>query len=343
MIYSPNDKRCLAMKAIRMLKPGIMVLAALGVSTAASSETGGPWYLSTTPQVFYEGYSGSDQWDSLSGIGLFFDADYLEKAGLTAGYNYTRAEFSSSTSSVDQDTWFLSGRWHFYPDQVPGKITTRLDGYILNNDDPTGSSDNVKVIAPMVSFINHSKTRYLDIGFAYSDYGSSTSVLGLDAHKNRLNSKKFPDPNNPTSVTESLSVKQWTFTGGFAFGPHNDWLRLRAYFIDPSSDLRARGTSDTTALEVKWTRRLQSRALLGMDTVHVGALLGNRVLAVDPDAAVVYNLSDKQTGSVFGSGEWKLKNQWRALVAAGVEGYENNLINDDYTGYYIYSNLKYDW
>jgi hypothetical protein len=291
------------------------MLVAFGVPAEASSESSGPWYLSTTPQVVYEGYSGSDERDSLTGIGLFLDADYLEKAEFTAGYNYTRVEFKSGTSSIDQNTWFLSGRWNFYPDQVPGKVTARLDGYIIDKDDEdlTGSTDNVKVIAPMVSFVNHSKTRYLDIGYAYSDYGSSSSV------------------------------NQFTMTGSFAFGQHDDWLQLRAYYMDLSGDLRDRGTNDTTALEVKWTRRLQSRALLGMDTAHVGALLGNRVLAVDPDAAVVYNLSDKQTGSIFGSGEWKLNNQWRALVAAGVEGYENNLINDDYTGYYIYSNLKYDW
>ncbi|MEA2080933.1 MAG: hypothetical protein U9P00_13980 [Pseudomonadota bacterium] len=292
-----------------------MTLVALGVPTEASSESSGPWYLSTTAQVVYEGYSGSDERDSLTGTGLFLDADYLEKAGFTAGYNYTRVEFKSGTSSIDQNTWFLSGRWNFYPDQVPGKITARLDGYILDNDDEdlTGSTDNVNVIAPMVSFVNHSKTRYLDIGYAYSDYGSSSSV------------------------------NQFTMTGSFAFGQHDDWLQLRAYYIDLSSDLRARGTNDTTALEVKWTRWLQSQALLGMDTAHVGALLGNRVLAVDPDTAIVYNLSDKQTGSLFGSGEWKLKNQWRVLVATGIEGYENNRINDDYTGYYIYSNLKYDW
>ena len=287
-------------------------------TTGVRAQSDDQWFIRGDFQGLLGQYSASEQRDTLQNLGFFLRADYLETAGVTVGYNRTMLGFDDSSQDIEQDNVFLSGRIHLTPDWAPGKITLRLDGHAISNDDATNETDDVKVIAPQISYLNFAKTFYADIGYASSSYGDSTLT------------------------SEALDVDQFTPTLGFGFNEQRDWLQLRAYLINPSSSLRAQGTSDTTALEIKWTH-WPVRGLFQLNNIRASALIGERIFAVDPDAAAVFNLADLQTGAVSVGGEWVPSENNRILLLLGVEQYENKAIADDYTSGFAYINFTHEW
>lgn len=287
------------------------------VALAQTSE--GEWNLNGSAYGLAGNYNGSIERDDVRAFGAYLRGDYLERAGYTIGYVHTQVNFKSGQNDISQDELYLSGRYHLTPDWTTGKVSLRLDGHFISNDDSTGATDDVTVVAPMVSFLNLEKTLYLDLGYARSSYGSSSTI---------------PD---------DLDIDQWTPTIGLGFNQNADWIQARGYYIDPSSSARALGKDDTTALEVKWTHWFMPDAPLGIDDFKLGALFGKRIFAVDPDTGAVYNLADIQTGGLSLSGGWKLPEQIRLLVGGGYEEYENPAINDDYDSYYLYISVSKDW
>ncbi|WP_295389699.1 hypothetical protein [uncultured Thiodictyon sp.] len=135
--------------------------------------------------------------------GISFDAEYQDRGGLAGGSTYTRLNYKGGIAALDQAAEFVSGRLNFTPDLLPGRVTLRLDGHQINNNDATNESDDVQVVAPQVSFLSHGKRVYLDLGYAYSAYGQSRIGNG------------------------SLRVEQWTPTLGLGFNhpdhPPGDW------------------------------------------------------------------------------------------------------------------------
>ena len=90
-----------------------------------------------TGQAVVGSYSSSDLRNSLYAAGVFISGDYLEKGGFTLGYNYTevdgKADNPGDFDTLEENTFYLGGRLHSYPESS-GKLTWRLDGYLIEDD-----------------------------------------------------------------------------------------------------------------------------------------------------------------------------------------------------------------
>lgn len=295
------------------------VFLALVAPALQAQDSGSPWSIRGDFQGLLSGNSGTTQRDALQNFGFFVRADYLERGSITAGFNDTTLGFEGEVQDIEQDNLFLSGRWHTTPDWAPGQITFRLDGHAISNNDVTGETDDVTVIAPQLSFLNYQQTFYMDLGFSVSSYGDSLLT------------------------PQTLEVNQLTPTLGFGFNEQRDWLQLRAYLIDLPNPQRAQNNEDTAALEIKWTHWTMAGGLLGLDNFRMSAILGERIFAVDPDAGSTYNLADLQTGGASIGGEWALNERNRILLMLGFEQYENQTINEDYRNTFMYLNFTHQW
>ena len=278
---------------------------------AALAESG-DWQVRADTQASYGKYNGSIKRKDLVNAGVIMSADYLEKGGFSLGANYTKLTFNAG-SVLNQQSIYGSLRYNIYLDALPGPLTLRIDGHGINNNDVTGNTDNVKVIAPQLSFLNYSKTFYIDLGYARSSYQNN------------------------------LTVDQWTPTLGMGFNDGADWLQVRGYFIKPSNKLRAQNTSRTSAADVKWTHWLAPDAWWGLEKLQLSGLFGDRIYAVDGDVAAVYNLADVQKGSLSLALQWKLSPSLHLMLAAGNERYLDNAINDSYNNRYAYIDLSTQW
>jgi len=299
----------------------ILLLVFLSSAGAAhAQEAGAKWFVRTDLQGLASTYSGTSERDSLQNFGLFVRADYLERGGFTLGYNRTVLGFKGrGVDDITQDNVFVSGRLQTTPDWAAGRLTWRLDGYAISNNDATGGTDDVTVVAPQLSYMNFAQTFYADLGFARSSYGDGSSTQ------------------------QQLDVDQLTPTLGFGFNEQRDWLQLRAYLISPSAPERAQDQSDTAALEIKWMHWPMSPSFLGVDNYRVSILSGERIYAVDPDAGTVFNLVDLQTGGASVGAEWAPTEKNRILLIVGVESYENRVVGADYDSGYLYVNFTHNW
>jgi len=310
--------------------------AALGLAASAAAQSTDPWEMRATAQTVYGSYNDADLRDSLFGAGIFLGGDYLEKGGFTVGYTYTEVDGTGSGAgsfdTLEENAAYLSGKLHSYPDSLPGKLTWRLDTYFIT-DDSSGNGNNgngndggsnnagldadIGVANPIVSFLNNDKALGLDLGYAYSNYDY--------------------DGGN------EFQAHQLTPTIGFAVGGPANWIQLRGYFINLSDDDLNDGNTDTVAVEAKWTHWFGPGAPLGLYSMGINLMGGERFLAVDPDAAVVYTLADEQQGAVGLNGVWKLGENTSLMLQGGYEQYENRVINNDYDSTYIYLNLTHKW
>jgi hypothetical protein len=321
-----------AVHSRKKLATGCSVFTALiSLSVTAVEAASDAWEMRATGQAVVGSYGGSDLRDSLYAAGIFIGGDYLEQGGFTLGYNYTEVEGKADNpgdfDTLEENTFYLGGRIHSYPDSLGGKLTWRLDGYLIKDEaDVKGGNGqegslwadgDIGVVNPIVGFINNEKTLAYDLGYAYSNYDYD----GFDDYQ----------------------AHQLTPTIGFAVGGSANWVQLRGYFIHLSEDDINDGNSDTAALEAKWTHWFSPGGLLGLHSVGVNALVGERFLAVDPDAAVVYTLADEQQGAIALNGSWKLGDQTSLMLQVGYEQYENRALNDDYDSAYIYLNLSHGW
>ena len=308
---------------------------------ASSAWCAEDWYWQGRGQLLFKDYSGSTQLKGLSGLGVFFSGDYLERWGVAAGYNFNRTRYQSGLTNapqyINENIFLISGKRSFYPDSLPGKVSLRLDAYVGKNATSTritiagppmggGSShqttttnDKVMVANPIVSFLNYDKTFYLDLGYAYSTYRSDDSG------------------------TDDIDVAQWTPTLGFGFNRAYDWLQLRAYFIHLSSSNRVGDKQASSALEARWTHWFSGDAPLGLHNVSLTMLSGERIYAVDSDAFSLYSVSDLQTATISIGAGWNLSEQTSVLVQGGHEAYKDILLNDRYSSIYLYASLSQNW
>jgi hypothetical protein len=306
---------------------GMFVFYKPGFAETSFTPTG-PWYLTGLGQVLLDSYSGSELRDDLFGAGLFVKADYLEQGGLSVGYNYQRVDFKADNPDIIENTLFLSGRYNYYPGLLPGRVGLRLDGYLAQDknrfttqgqNNSNTITDDIFTFNPQVSFLNLTKTFYLDLGYAQSEYRSSDNAV------------------------EDLEVNQWTPTLGLGLNQGYDWIQVRAYFISLSESNRVIGKEDTTAMELKWTRWFGSNALLGLENVQIGLLGGERLFAIDSDAAALYSVPDMQTGAYSLGGQWRINERTKMLLMGGFETYKSLSIDDSYYSTYFYLNLSRQW
>ncbi len=276
------------------------------------------WFYSVTPQAFYGDYGNSLQRNANYGTGFFANLDYKDRASLTVGYHYTYVDFKDGLNDIAQHGMYASQKLYFQPSETSGWFTLRLDGHYLTNNDPTNASDNVIVLAPQLSFLNHSKDMYFDVGYARSSYG------------------------NEVTSGQKLFVNQWTATVGLGFNDNYDWIQFRGYVVDPTNQYRSQGKSETLAGTVKATHYFQPNPYY-LHSVYVDGLFGERIFGVDSDAAAVYNLSDVQKGSVSLGAKWMFSLDLTALLAIGYDRYKNQTINDSYDNRYVYFNVSKSW
>jgi hypothetical protein len=298
-----------------MLKTARLLTAtALSVAVIVPlAQAGDEWDVKVDLQGSYGDYAKSTEREDLWSAGLIVTADYLDNVGFTVGYNKTEVNYTPGTPKLTQDALFASVRFHDTPDLLPGRLTYRLDGHLIENDDPTGNTDEGRILAPQIAYLAFDKSLYLDLGYAHSSYAGD------------------------------LTLTQWTPTLGIGLNQGNDWLQLRGYLIHSSNASRTQGKEDTSAVEAKLTHYFGSDAPLGIDRLQATLLGGQRMYAVDGDAGAVYNLADIQKGSLSLGGAWDLDDSWSVLLVGGLEKYENQDISDEYDNRYLYFDVNRKW
>lgn len=303
--------------------PTIMFAATCVLAGVRYVQAADDWTLRLTPQGLYSSFSGSATRDYLWSYGAALDMQYLERGGVSLGAEHTDLHAKAGGRSISQNSAFVSGYVHLTPDSLPGRLTLRMDVLGANNNDVTNETDQVRVWAPQVSFMNRSKSLYLDVGYAESRYGDST-----------------------TPGRGSLRVRQWTPTVGIGFNGGADWLQLRLYDVRNDNALRSASKSKTTAVEGKWIHYFKPRGWIP-EQLQLGVLGGERIYAVDPDTRALYNLSDLHKGGVTLGAHWKLGTNTRLMLSTGYNRFEAvaapGAAATTYTGAYVYSGLSFQW
>ncbi len=309
----------------------LLTLSGILLSTTAYSQNSDDlWQTKIVPQAYWQSYESSMSRKHAANAGVYLIADYLDSGRLGFGYNYTKLDLTNN-AEISEDILYISGQYSLFPDMLPGKLALRLDAYIgdstlqYNVTNPPskvgGGSTTIKestditAFQPQLAFSNYAKTFYADIGYAYSKY-------------------------NGISITE---VKQITPTLGFGWNDGYDWLQLRAYLIKIDDAASAYSNNQLESLEAKYTYWFKDKTAMNMDFIRLSILVGERALAVDPDAGVIYSSADKQKGSIDGSIQWKLSERSNILTLVGYNHYVNDTLLDDYNSTLFYINLQQKW
>lgn len=271
------------------------------------TQAGERWTNTLGLQATQGAYTDAQIRDRMANMGVMLSSDYLDNGGFTLGSTRTEITNRNGFQGTRQDAAFVSGRYHFTPDQIPGRLTTRLDLHYINNNDVTRNTDKVKTYAPQISYLSADKRRYLDLGYARSLY------------------------------QEDLHVEQWTPTVGLGFNEGADWLQFRGWFIASSNQARSQGKSSTQALEMKWTHWLGQNPLR-IDNIKFGLVEGERIYAVDGDAGSVANLADVNRGAASVGAEWKVGDTATVQAIVGQDRFTStdtatNSSNDYRLGY----------
>lgn len=294
------------------------------------------WQFRGIAQSYYQDYKESVSREATLNLGVYVIADYLENASLSFGYNYTFVDMSPNIE-VDEHLLHAGGKYSWFSDAMSGKLSLALDGYggkyTTSTTTTSGGgggggmggssrlttseSTDITVLHPQVSFINFGKTFYTDVGYAYSEYDSGT--------------------------TYDIEANQITPTLGIGWNNAYDWLQVRGYFISLDQQTRVLNDDDFTSAEFKYIHWFTEKSPPYFNNFRLTLLVGERVLAVDPDAKSVYSVSDKQTGSVSIAGQWSLTESLKLMLLAGYDEYENDLQADKYESLLFYGNFESQW
>ena len=293
---------------ISLIASSSILLAAL--STGAHADA---WSFNASPSLTQGSYSGSLQRDKLSDVGIMISGDYLDQGGVTVGVSNTRVTMKNAVPTIDQNNFVISGRKNLFLDSLPGKLTLRVDGYRLNNNDTVGGTSGVSVIAPQVSWLSSDSMLYADLGYAHSSY------------------------------QDQASFYQFTPTVGFGFNAGSDWMQMRSYLIRGLNPVITGGQSNTSALDAKWTHYFAPGASLMPAQLSLGVSTGKKMFAVDMDALSVANLADLSKGAANISMTWNVAKATRLFVLAGQSRFSNVALANDYKLDVVYASLSVGW
>ncbi|MDQ7002582.1 MAG: hypothetical protein Q9N02_07870 [Ghiorsea sp.] len=253
-------------------------------------------------------YSGNTTRTAVNAYGASMNVDYLERAGVkVAG---SQLNLTDNGNLITQQSAFVSAYMNYFCDTFGGVFKFRLDAHQANLSDNFTYKDSVRAYAPQVSFLNYQKNFYLDLGYSVSTYD-----LGLEA-------------------------KQYTPTLGFAFNQGSDWLQMRGYLIDTKRTGRGI-VSSTQAVELKLTHWTAAPSSL-FSQLFANALVGERMLAVDGDAASIYSLVDKQQGGGAIGAAWQ-SHYVDGMVMLSIDKYLNRASNATYTNSLAYISVSKSW
>lgn len=297
----------------------------------------GSWSTTGILQSYVQTYDGPITRQGAFSAGARVNADYLDSGGFGLGYIYTFVDFDNN-AELSEHLYNFSGRYHIYLDAFPGKLTLRLDGYFgedtmsYNINNPPGhtggggmggmggsmsanvtETTDITAYQPQLSFINYVKTFYFDIGYAYSEY----------------------------TGTAKTEVYQFTPTIGFGWNESYDWLQLRGYLIDIDESVPVYTDDKFNSLEIKYTHWVGDDNSSSLEFVRLTGLIGERLLAIDADASVIYSTADKQTGSLSASMQWKIAQAKKLLALVNYSQYENESVNGKYDSLLFYLNLQF--
>ncbi|HEY9051948.1 MAG TPA: hypothetical protein VIQ03_10420 [Gammaproteobacteria bacterium] len=317
------------------------LIALLGLLTSEFSHAvkNDPWEWIGSANFSFDSYLKSDTLHGQFEISFFLDAIHLENAGGGIGYVYQNQGISSKDDIVNHIMYY-NGWFSRYPEFLPGKVNFALN-YYSGSESTAGSgnnapgntgqnkpspitttntfTDSLEIINPVISFINYSKTFYMDIGYAKSEYKTSDTIVG------------------------NLNVTQWSPAIGFSLNNQYDWIQLRQYNIELSNSIRTPGTDSTLARSLSWTHWLKKDHDETLDNISLILLSGERLYAVDHDARKIFNLSDMQTGSYIVGANWKEKTDIDYYIYGGYEKYRDVAGNDNYNSLFIYTGIKSRW
>ena len=252
-------------------------------------------------------YSGTTTRTAMNAYGVSLNADYLELGGVRfAGSQLTIVD---NGNNIVQQSGFASGNLNYFCDTLGGVVKFRFDVHQANLSDDFTYKDSVRAYAPQVSFLNYRKSFYADLGYTVSTYD-----LGSE-------------------------VKQYTPTLGFAFNQGSDWLQMRGYLID-ATDTQTNIVTSTQAAEFKLTHWTAPGAVFSQ--VFVNALVGERVFAVDADAASIYSLVDKQQGGGAVGVAWQ-SHYVDGMVMFSADQYLNQTTNATYINSLAYISIGKSW
>ncbi|KOR33265.1 hypothetical protein TI05_02025 [Achromatium sp. WMS3] len=294
-----------------ILLSAMLLESALGIAASTSN-----WSFNLLPSVTYGSYSGSEQRDKFTDIGLMVSADYFGVGGLTLGVSNSKVIAQDNTNDfndVDQYNYVISGRKYFNLGPTSGTMTLRLDGHRINNDDNVSNTDDVSVIASQVSWLSSDKLLYADLGYAHSKYKGNSAI------------------------------HQFTPTISFGINNSYDWIRLRGYFIDGFDSTVTEGRSNTIALNGSWTHYFSPGHRLVPAHFTLGFSVGEKLTAVDMDALSVANLADVNRGAINLMLTWNVAKSTQLSVFAGQSFFRNLTTDDNYRLNVGYINLSINW
>lgn len=318
----------------------IVVLATVIITLYSSnilSAENNDWQKSGIIQSYLQLYNGDTKRQLDFNVGAYLNMDYLDSGGISLGYNYTFTDFDNN-ADLTEHLFYLSGRHHVYLDAIPGKLTLRIDAYIgedtlrYNVNNPPGpiagghmgrgnmgggsstvsESTDILVYQPILAYSNYNKTFYADLGYAHSEY----------------------------SGTVDIDVDQITPSVGFGWNESYDWFQIRGYFIDFEPTGSSSDNDQFESVEIKYTHWLPDSNGATMEFWRLSGIFGDRLLAVDPDAAAVYTTSDKQTANFSTSIQWKLSSMTRLVMLLNYAEYENISVKNEYDSMLLYLNLQ---
>lgn len=299
------------------------------------------WQKSTIVQSYLQSYDGDTSRQLDFNAGAYVNMDYLESGGVSLGYNFTFTEFENK-ADLTEHLFYLSGRHHVYMDTLPGKLILRIDGYVgedtlrYNVNNPPGpiagghmgrggmsgggsstvsESTDIFIYQPILAYSNYKKTFYADLGYSHSEY----------------------------SGTVNIDVDQITPTLGFGWNSSYDWLQLRGYLIELKTPTTSSADDQFESVELKFTHWFADSTISSIEYWRFSTIIGERLLAVDPDAAAVYSTADKQTASLALSAQWKLSAATNILTLVSASQYENITANNEYDSLLFYLNLQQQW
>ena len=298
---------------------GYLVILCLFLYTSNASARKpppGPWTLNSTLSAASVKYEESSIRDRLESSGFMLSADYHDKSSFKLGYQQTDIRFLASSGLTDiiEKSIILGGIYHSYSDD--GRTSTQINLY--QREDESDFIDEIDIANIILSYTNNSRKFYLDIGYTESSYQADNQTI------------------------EDMDVSQYSPTIGFSLNDNFDWLQLKGFLINPSQSNRVSSDEKTSAIELKWKHWFEANVIL-IDNMILTVLNGERIFSVDSETNTIYNLGDKQTGSVSLSMQWKLGTSTELLLSTGRSDFNALLNNEDYTSKFFNMNISTSW